>query len=164
MKFLVDPETPRRADEAQFELDDWVDCAPFESLLGLHIEKAEEGEAHLTLPYTVKLANGGGVMHGGALATLADTAVAMAIKSLLPSGTAFATTELSMEFVAPVLAGRVSAHARVRGPDGRVFQGECELRGEQDQLYARFRSVFKVVRSRQTPANAAQGQSTADSG
>ena len=85
-------------------------------------------------------------MHGGAMTTLADTAVAMAIKSLLPSGTRFATTALSMEFLAPVVAGRVMAHARIHGPEGRVFYGECELQGEQGELFARFKSVFKVAR------------------
>jgi len=41
-------------------------------------------------------------MHGGALTALADTAVAMAIKSLLLEGTRFATIKLVMEFLAPV--------------------------------------------------------------
>jgi len=59
------------------------------------------------MPFTVKLANGGGVMHGGAMTSLPDTAVAMAIKSQLPSGTTFATTGLTMIFVAPVISGVV---------------------------------------------------------
>ena len=147
MKLLADLNDPRQPGTAQFELEDWIDSAPFEALLGLCIEQAGEGRALLSLPFTVKLANGGGVMHGGAMTTLADTAVAMAIKSLLPQGTHFATTGLSMEFLAPVLSGQVKAHARVRGPDGRIFHGECELRGEHGELYARFVSVFKVARS-----------------
>ncbi len=43
----------------------------------LVIESAENGAASLSAPFRVCLANGGGVMHGGALVTLADTAVAM---------------------------------------------------------------------------------------
>jgi acyl-CoA thioesterase len=127
-------------------LEGWIDCSPFESLLGMTIEQAADGHALLTMPFNVMLANGGGVMHGGAMTTLADTAVAMAVKSLLPPGTVFATTRLTMEFLAPVLAGQVAAHARVHGPEGRLFQGKCELRGEQHELYARFESVFKVAR------------------
>lgn len=146
MKYLVNPDAPRQPDLVQFELEDWIDSAPFEKLLGLRIEQAVDGQARLSLPFTVKLANGGGVMHGGALITLADTAVAMAIKSLLPPGTTFATTGLSMEFIAPVLSGQVTALACVIGPDSRVFHGECELRGEHDELFARLTSTFKVAK------------------
>jgi uncharacterized protein (TIGR00369 family) len=148
MKLFAEPDDPRKPGAAQFELEAWIDSAPFEKLLGLRIEQAGAGRALLSLPFTVKLANGGGVMHGGAMTALADTAVAMAIKSLLPEGTHFATTGLSMEFLAPVLAGQVTAHARVSGPEGRIFHGACELRGEDGELYARFTSIFKVARRR----------------
>lgn len=146
MKYFVAKETPREPDIKQFTLDNWIDTAPFEELVGLQIKSAADGEARLSLPFTVKLANGGGVMHGGAMTTLADTAVAMAIKSLLPPGTTFATTELSMAFVAPIQSGQVEAYAKVKKTAERTFQGSCELRGEDDELYARFSSLFKVAR------------------
>jgi uncharacterized protein (TIGR00369 family) len=149
MKLFADPEEPRQPDVVQFELEEWIDSAPFEKLLGLRIEQAVDGRALLTMPFTLKLANGGGVMHGGAMTTLADTAVAMAIKSVLPPGTIFATTELTMEFMAPIFVGQVSAHAQVHGPKGRIFHGECELRGECDELYARLTTVFKIARNQE---------------
>ena len=146
MKLLAHMDDPRRPDIAQFELEEWIDSSPFEKLLGLRIESSADGEAVLTMPFTVKLANGGGVMHGGAMTSLADTAVAMAIKSLLPSGTTFATTGLTMEFLAPVISGVVCAYARVKKTGERSFEGACELRGEDQLIYARFTSVFKVAR------------------
>jgi uncharacterized protein (TIGR00369 family) len=146
MKLLADMDDIRQPDDLQFELEEWIDTAPFETLLGLKIDHAAGGEALLTMPFTVKLANGGGVMHGGAMASLADTAVAMAIKSLLPHGTTFATTGLTMEFLAPVVSGVVHARAHVQESEGRTFQGVCELLGEDRQLYARFTSIFKVAR------------------
>ncbi|MDT8440297.1 MAG: PaaI family thioesterase [Desulfuromonadales bacterium] len=146
MQLFVEPEELRRQGVRQFGLDAWIDSAPFEELVGLTIEEAGGGRAVLTLPFRVKLANGGGVMHGGAMVTLADTAVAMAIKSLLPEGTIFATTDLRMEFIAPVLEGVVTARAEVEGPDGRVFLGRAELAGADGQLFARFSSTFRVAR------------------
>ena len=146
MKLYAEMDEQRQPDDVQFELEEWIDTAPFETMLGLKIESAVGGEALLTLPFTVKLANGGGVMHGGAMVSLADTAVAMAIKSLLPSGTTFATTGLTMEFLAPVISGVVHARAQVEKSGERTFQGACELLGEDQQLYARFTSVFKIAR------------------
>lgn len=145
MKLYSDPDEPRQPEVVQFELEEWIDGSPFERLLGVQILRAEEGQAHLSLPFTLKLSNGGGVMHGGALTSLADTAVAMAIKSLLPPGTVFATTDLSMKFVAPVFEGQVHAYARVQATGVRTFSGECELLGEADEVYAHLTTVFKVA-------------------
>ena len=145
MKLLADNNDTRIPGTRQFELEGWIDPSPFECLLGLRIEEAAEGHATLSLPFTVKLANGGGVMHGGALTTLADTAVAMAIKTLLPPGSDFATTDLTVKFVAPVTSGTVIAVARAVHKESRTYLGECELRGEQNQVYALFSSVFKTV-------------------
>ena len=146
-RLLVDGEALRRPLERQFALDGWIDTAPFEDLVGLRIVEAEGGRALLTVDFQVKLAMGGGFMHGGALTTLADTAVAMAIKSLLPPGTIFATTELTTRFLAPVKEGRVTARAEVRGPEGRTFYGEAGLFDEQGTEVANFTSVFRVARN-----------------
>jgi uncharacterized protein (TIGR00369 family) len=146
MKLYSDPGDLRQPEITQFELEEWIDGSPFEQLLGVQILRAEEGQSHLSLPFTLKLSNGGGVMHGGAMTSLADTAVAMAIKTLLPPGTVFATTGLSMKFVAPVLEGQVHAYASVRETGARTFSGECELLGENDETYALLTTVFKVAR------------------
>jgi uncharacterized protein (TIGR00369 family) len=143
---LVDGNEPRRPDIPQFQLEEWIATAPFEDYVGLILEAAANGEARLSMPFRLCLANGGGVMHGGALVTLADTAVAMAIKSILPPGTIFATTELETRFLAPVLEGTVTALARVRGPQGRIFHGEAEVRDAADTVVARFHSVFRIAR------------------
>ncbi len=143
---LDDGNEPRRPDLKQFELVRWLDLAPFEDFVGLGIESIADGEACLSVSFRLCLANGGGVMHGGALTTLADTAVAMAIKSLLPEGTIFATTELHTSFLAPVTVGTVTARAKARGPEGRTFYGEAELFAADGTLVARFRSVFRVAR------------------
>ena len=145
-RMLVAGTTPREEGSRQFELAGWIDTAPFEDLLGMTIESVGEGAAVLSLPFVVRLAQGGGVLHGGALTALADTAVAMAIKSLLPAGTAFATTELTTRFLAPVRSGRVVAHAAVRGPEGRNFYGEARVMAEDGREVARFSSVFRVAR------------------
>lgn len=149
MKLLADPDALREPGVAQFELEAWIDSSPFEQLLGLRVELAQNGQAHLSLPFTLKLCNGGGVMHGGAMTSLADTAVAMAIKSLLPAGTVFATTELTMQFITPVLEGQVHAHAKVRGTGERTFRGECDLLGEDGETYAKLTAVFKVARQKE---------------
>jgi uncharacterized protein (TIGR00369 family) len=129
-----------------FELPAWIACAPFEEYLGMRIEEAAEGRAVLTMPFRVKLAQGKGLMHGGAVTALADTAVAMAIKSILPEETHFATVEMSLKFHAPVKGGTVKAVARVAEQEGRTIRGEAEVFDENGIKVASFMSVFKMKR------------------
>jgi uncharacterized protein (TIGR00369 family) len=127
-----------------FQLPEWIACAPFEEYLGMGIEEARDGTAVLTMPFKVKLAQGKGLMHGGAVTALADTAVAMAIKSLLPEDTHFATIELGLKFHAPVRGGTVKTVARVAERDDRTIRGEAEVFDEDGTKVATFHSVFKV--------------------
>lgn len=129
-----------------FELPAWIACAPFEEYLGMRIEEAAEGRAILTMPFKVKLAQGKGLMHGGAVTALADTAVAMAIKSLLPEDSHFATVALDLKFHAPVRGGTVRAEARVTERDERNIRGEAEVFDEHGVKVATFTSHFKVKR------------------
>jgi acyl-CoA thioesterase len=130
-----------------FELPAWIACAPFEEYLGMRIEEASDGRALLTMPFKVKLAQGKGLMHGGAITALADTAVAMAIKSLLPEDSHFATVALELKFHAPVRGGNVRAEARVTEGDERNIRGEAEVFDENGVKVATFTSHFKVKRS-----------------
>lgn len=129
-----------------FELPQWIACAPFEEYLGMRIDEAEGGRAVLTMPFKVKLAQGKGLMHGGAVTALADTAVAMAIKSILPENTHFATTDLALKFHAPVKEGTVRAEARIIAQDDRVITGEALVFDGQGVKVATFTSTFRVKR------------------
>ena len=129
-----------------FELPAWIACAPFEENLGMRIEEARDGRAILTMPFKVKLAQGKGLMHGGAVTALADSAVAMAIKSLIPEDTHFATVALDLKFHAPVRGGTVRAEARVTERDERNIKGEAEVFDENGLKVATFNSHFKVKR------------------
>ena len=129
-----------------FELPEWIACAPFEEYLGMRIEEAAEGRAVLSMPFLLKLAQGKGLMHGGAITALADTAVAIAIKTVLPEGTHFATVELALKFHAPVRSGTVRAVASITERDDRTIKGLAEVFDEDGVKTATFNSVFRVKR------------------
>lgn len=124
----------------------WISRAPFERLLNMKIEEARDGRSLLTMPFYQELAQGAGLMHGGALVSLADTAVVMAIKSIVGVGTYFATTSCSNEFLYPVKQGIVTAEARVARVDDRILEGEARLYNDERREVMRFEAVFKVGR------------------
>ena len=139
----MDPDAP-----LPFKLSGWVDLAPFERTLGMKIESSGQGEAVLTMPFTVKLAQGKGLLHGGAITSLADTSAAMAIKTLLPEDTHFATVEMTTRFLAPVRGGTVTASAKADRCEEieRTYRAEVMIKDDQEAVVAEFWSEYKVAK------------------
>jgi uncharacterized protein (TIGR00369 family) len=130
----------------QVTLETWISCAPFEKLLGLDIIEAKDGRSYLTMPFVYQLAQGQGMAHGGAIVTLADTAVAMAVKSLLPPGSRFGTISLNAEFLGPVIQGVLTARAEVTPVENRQIQGYAEVTNDDGRPVMRFSAIFKLGR------------------
>lgn len=122
--------------------------APFESLLHMQIIRAANGSATLSMPFLPQFAQGAGLMHGGALLSLADTAMAMAIKGLVPPGTHFVTIEAHTRFLAPVHRGTVTANARITRQQGRDFSGHADVEDEQGREVLYFEAKFKLTREK----------------
>lgn len=135
---------------------EWLGCAPFERLLRMNIDHAADGIAVLTMPFVRDLAQGAGLLHGGALVSLADTAVVMAIKSFLPPKTHFATISMESRFLYPVTRGIVTARARVTEADGRLLHGEAQLYDEEEREVMQFTSQFKIARKQLAAAKTAE--------
>ena len=133
----------------RFEMNQWISCSPFERLLNMTIVEACDGKATLTMPFLIDYAQGAGLMHGGALVSLADTAVVMAIKSIIVPLSHFATTELESRFVLPVTKGIVTAKAEVVSREGRRLEGKATLYDEEGRAVMEFCSTFKVSKDTQ---------------
>jgi acyl-CoA thioesterase len=129
------------------EMEGWIRCAPFERLLNMEIIEASGGQATLTMPFRFDLAQGGGLMHGGALVSLADTAVAMAIKSLVPQETDFATMSLEARFLYPVTRGIVTAKAVVTSQNERILHGQTTIFNDAGRPVLEFSSIFKIAKA-----------------
>lgn len=123
----------------------WIDCAPFERLLKMEIVDAADGKAMLRMPFISEFAQDAGVMHGGALVSLADTAVAIAVKSLLAPGTHFETIEIQSKFITPVQKGIVTAKAKILRPIGPVLYGSATVFDDSEHPVLDLTSVFQVA-------------------
>ena len=93
---------------------------PYARLLGLEFVAAERGAATFALEWREELSRMEGLMHGGALVSLLDTAAAFAVLTLLEPGGRTVTVDLTVHFLRPVSAGRLEARARVLREGRRV--------------------------------------------
>ncbi len=130
----------------RFRMDRWISCAPFEKLLHIAIIEAAAGRAVLQMPFRLEFAQGAGLMHGGALVGLADTAVVMAIKSTLPPQTHFATISMNAEYLRPVKKGILEARARVAAVGDRKLEGRARVFDHRQRPVLDFRATFKIAR------------------
>lgn len=130
----------------RFQMEGWIRCAPFERLLNMEILEAVDGRAVLTMPFYVDYAQGAGLMHGGALVSLADTATVMAIKSIIEPLSHFATILLEAKFHAPIRQGMVTAKARVVHREGRTLKGRAEIRDAEGRVVMEVTSTFRIAR------------------
>jgi uncharacterized protein (TIGR00369 family) len=122
---------------------EWVSCAPFEKLLNLEILEALNGRAQLRMPFLYEYAQGAGLMHGGALVGLADTAAVMAIKTILPPHTHFATIKMTAEYLKPVKKGYLTAQAEAEALSDKELKSAVSVSDEDKQIVLKFSALFK---------------------
>lgn len=93
----------------------WFEHSPFIAHLGMELVSLEPGQAELKLPFADTLPTLGDVVHGGAIASLIDTAAAMAAWSGAepPEGAQWGTVGMSLNYLAPARACDVVARASV---------------------------------------------------
>ena len=127
------------------ELESWISCAPFEKHLGMEIIEAKNGQSVLTMPFIFELAQGKGLVHGGAIVSLADTAVAMAVKTIVAPESRFGTISLTSEFLSPVTKGTLTAKASVKLSKNRTVQGFSTVFNDQKKEVMTFMATFKLA-------------------
>ena len=91
---------------------DLIASMPFATRLGVELEAASAQEVRGALDWQEDLCTAGGVLHGGAVMTLADSLGAVCAYLNLPEGATTATIESKTNFFRGVREGRVSAVSR----------------------------------------------------
>jgi 1,4-dihydroxy-2-naphthoyl-CoA hydrolase len=85
---------------------------PFAQHLGIELVHATATEVRARMPWAPHLCTSGGVLHGGALMAIADTAGAACAVLNLPEGAGTSTIESKTNFFRGVRAGHVDAVTR----------------------------------------------------
>lgn len=115
-------------------------------ILGLKLESLERGRVVFTMRVKPRHKQIHGVVHGGVLATLADTVAAIAAFTTVPKGTEIATVELKINFLEPVPDGRIKAEGRVLRTGRNFVVTECEIFNESGSLAAKALLTFGAAR------------------
>jgi uncharacterized protein (TIGR00369 family) len=120
----------------------------FPAHLGVKVGALARGYAELKLALRPELLQYQGVAHGGVLAALADTAVAVALMTEVGLAMNFTTVDLHMFYFAPARGPLVHARARIVKPGRRINVGEVDIVDDAGKLLARSIVTYIVLEAR----------------
>jgi uncharacterized protein (TIGR00369 family) len=126
---------------------DRFNAAPYYGLLGLSASSDAPGRARVALPFSPKLTQLYGGIHGGALLSLADAAINLAVATTFEHDETVASVSVTLDFLAPAGADDVEAEATVTRRGGRLAFAECVLRAGGREV-ARGRGVCRISKAR----------------
>lgn len=94
------------------DTDQLLALMPFAVASGVLLDRAEAGEVRGRLPWAPERCTAGGVLHGGAVMTLADSIGAVCAFLNLPAGASTSTVSSSTSLVRGLRSGTAHAVAR----------------------------------------------------
>jgi uncharacterized protein (TIGR00369 family) len=120
----------------------------FHRLIGVQLDDARPGEVDVSLEIQPQHLNLQGLLHGGLIATLADIAMGLAVRTKLEPGARHVTVALDMQYLSAARNGRVSAQGRVVRAGRQIAQADADVLDAQGKLLARARSTVAIMADR----------------
>lgn len=124
---------------------DAVKTTPYLKLLGIELVDIEEGRAVMSLEMQEKLRQPYGLLHGGATASLIDTATAFAVIGVLPEDEKATTVDLTVQYLRPVTEGKIVCTAKVVRAGKRLLFVSAEVENGEGKLIATAISTYTKV-------------------
>jgi uncharacterized protein (TIGR00369 family) len=109
-------------------ITDFIPVSPLPAALGIRLESIAPDRACLVLPWSDDVATMADIVHGGAIATLADTAAMAAAWASddVPERLGGATVSLALDYLAPA-RGDLTVDARVLRRGRRLVHVRVEV-------------------------------------
>jgi acyl-CoA thioesterase len=139
-------ENIREITEAQKkQASDVLKTAPFPKLVGLELVDLKYGEATLKLKMRDELRQPYGLLHGGATASLIDTATAFAVITSQSEGEQSTTVDLTIHYLRPHTEGEIVCTAKLVRAGRRITTVSAEVANEEGKLIATALSTYMKV-------------------
>ncbi len=134
----IDAELVKKAQE-HFEK------VPFNRLIGMRLMDMKDGEATINLTVREEVKQPHGLLHGGATATLIDTAMAFAVITKLTREEKASTVDLNVHYLRPVKSGEIKCIAKIVKAGKRLFTVSAEVFNDENKIVATALSTYSKV-------------------
>jgi uncharacterized protein (TIGR00369 family) len=122
--------------------------SPFYGWHGIRVADAVAGSVTLELDVEEHHRNVQGFAHGGVLATVADAAMGLSVRTALEPGRRHVTIELGVHYLRPVTSGTVTASGEAIRVGRDIAYAEAVVRDAARRELARASGTYSVTRSR----------------
>jgi uncharacterized protein (TIGR00369 family) len=125
----------------------------FHGWMGMSFVDARPGEIEIALDVQEHHLNLGGSLHGGVLATLADTAAGLAVRTRLAPEARHVTVHLDVRYLSPGRVGTIVASGRVVRLGRRIAFADAQVHDERGRLLVTAGATIAI-----TPGPGGDGQ------
>ena len=117
----------------------------FHPWAGIEVVEARPGEVTVAMPVDDRHVNLQGLVHGGMLAILADTACGLSIRTAMEPGRLHITTDLDIHYLSPARPGTLYGRGRAVKVGRTLAFAEASIEDAEGRLLARAQSRFSVA-------------------
>ena len=118
---------------------------PFSELLGLQPEEVTTDYGRMRLPFKADLQQARGLVHGGAIASLIDSAGVLAIKATVPDAIGGATVSMTVNYLAPAQQIDLIAEARIIRRGRSLVFLDVDVLAPDGERVAKGQLTYKVM-------------------
>ena len=132
--------------------DELLAMMPYATTLGIQLDEATPTLVTGSLAWAPERCTAGGVLHGGAIMSLADTIGAVCAFLNLPKGASTATIDSTTRLYRPLRAGSLHAAARPAHVGRTLIAVTTDLTDDQDRLIAQTSQAQAVITAQPAPS------------
>jgi uncharacterized protein (TIGR00369 family) len=133
------------------DLRDRLSASEFHTWAGMEVVEASAGEVTVAMEVLDRHVNLQGLVHGGMLAILADTACGLSIRSAMEAGRLHVTTDMDIHYLAPAQPGRLFGRGKAIKVGRSLAFAEVSIEDAEGRLLARAQSRFSVSGREKSP-------------
>ena len=100
---------------------------PFNNLIGIKLTRVHPDGVTIECQLRPEIMNGAGMLHGGVTATLADSAVGIAIMRHFNGERRISPVEMKLNYLRPVVSNKIFAQARLRRIGNHLCIGQVDI-------------------------------------
>ena len=130
------------------DLRERMASSAFHGWMGMTLVEARQGEVDLALEAQPHHLNLQGLLHGGVLATLADTAAGLAVRTKLEPGRRHVTIQLGVQYLSAGGSGRIVARGRTIRVGRQIAHAEAEIHDANGRLLATAQATVAIMAAR----------------
>ena len=122
-----------------------VRSIPFLKHLGVRLVRLGHGRSELKLKVTRSLTQSRGIAHGGVAASLIDSAIGLALRTMIKPEEIVTTVEMKVNYLAAASPGELRATGKIIHKGKRIAVGEGEVRNREGVLVAKGSATYMIL-------------------